>query len=83
MAPQESGLHHPSKIWNTYTDEAPALATHALQPIVKRFLASADVEVELADIAVAARILSQFPNYLTPPQRKVYTRTEHCVQLTL
>ncbi len=57
-----------AKICYTYTDEAPALATFALLPIVRRFARPAGVDVELVDISVAARILSQFPERLTAAQ---------------
>jgi isocitrate dehydrogenase len=53
----------------TKTDEAPALATYSLLPIIRRFLASAGIDVELKDISLAARILAQFPNRLTETQR--------------
>ncbi|MBL6734747.1 MAG: NADP-dependent isocitrate dehydrogenase [Shewanellaceae bacterium] len=55
-------------IW-TYTDEAPALATHSLLPMVQAILASIQVSVETLDISLAARILSQFPDYLSADQR--------------
>ena len=58
-----------AKIIYTYTDEAPALATHALLPIIRRFAAPANVKIELSDISVAARILAHFPDYLTEDQR--------------
>jgi isocitrate dehydrogenase len=48
------------KIVYTYTDEAPALATHSLLPIVEAFAGAAGVDVELRDISLAARILAQF-----------------------
>jgi isocitrate dehydrogenase len=48
------------KIVYTYTDEAPALATHSLLPVVEAFTGAAGVEVELRDISLAARILAQF-----------------------
>jgi isocitrate dehydrogenase len=57
------------KIIYTYTDEAPALATHSLLPIVEAFAKAADVEVETRDISLAARILAQFPDALTEAQR--------------
>jgi isocitrate dehydrogenase len=56
------------KIIYTYTDEAPALATGSLLPIVSAFAAAADVEVELRDISLAGRILAQFPDRLTEEQ---------------
>jgi isocitrate dehydrogenase len=57
------------KIVYTLTDEAPALATHSLLPIVRAFAAAADVEVEVRDISLAARILAQFPDVLDEGQR--------------
>jgi isocitrate dehydrogenase len=57
------------KIIYTQTDEAPALATQSLLPIVRQFAAAADVEVELRDISLAARILAQFPERLDDEQR--------------
>ena len=57
------------KIIYTLTDEAPALATASLLPIVQAFAAAADVDVELRDISLAGRILAQFPELLTPEQR--------------
>ncbi|HVF77143.1 MAG TPA: NADP-dependent isocitrate dehydrogenase [Solirubrobacteraceae bacterium] len=56
------------KIIYTLTDEAPALATASLLPIVQAFAAAADVDVELRDISLAGRILAQFPDLLTPEQ---------------
>ena len=52
------------KIIYTHTDEAPALATKSLLPIVEAFAATAGVEVELRDISLAGRILAQFPDRL-------------------
>jgi isocitrate dehydrogenase len=56
------------KIIYTYTDEAPALATGSLLPILSAFAAAADVEIETRDISLAGRILAQFPDRLTPEQ---------------
>ena len=53
----------------TKTDEAPALATHSLLPIIRAFTAPAGIEVETRDISLAGRILSQFPERLTEAQR--------------
>jgi len=53
-----------SKIIYTFTDEAPALATYSLLPIVEAFTASADIAVETRDISLAGRILSAFPEQL-------------------
>ena len=58
-----------SKIIYTLTDEAPALATCAFLPIIRTFTAPADIEVETSDISVAARILAEFPDYLTEEQK--------------
>jgi isocitrate dehydrogenase len=49
----------------TLTDEAPALATHSLLPIVEAFARATGVEVQSRDISLAARILAQFPEYLS------------------
>ena len=57
------------KIVYTLTDEAPALATQSLLPIVRAFAAAAEVEVEVRDISLAARILAQFPDTLDEAQR--------------
>ncbi|QSR35168.1 isocitrate dehydrogenase (NADP(+)) [Marinobacterium iners] len=58
-----------SKIIYTLTDEAPALATASLLPIIRTFASSADIEVDLSDISLAARILAAFPERLTEEQR--------------
>ncbi len=57
-----------SKIIYTFTDEAPALATYSLLPIVEAFTASADIAVETRDISLAGRILSSFPEQLKADQ---------------
>ncbi len=57
------------KIVYTVTDEAPALATQSLLPILQTFAAAAGVEVEVRDISLAGRILAQFPERLDPGQR--------------
>jgi isocitrate dehydrogenase len=53
----------------TKVDEAPALATYSLLPIVKAFVGAAGVSVTLKDISLAGRILAVFPEKLTPAQR--------------
>ena len=53
----------------TLTDEAPLLATASFLPIIRTFAAPAGVNVSTSDISVAARILAQFPEYLTEEQR--------------
>lgn len=58
-----------SKIIYTKTDEAPALATHSLLPIVNTFTAAAGIDIETSDISLAARILAAFPENLTEEQR--------------
>ena len=50
----------PMKIIYTYTDEAPALATHSLLPIIEAYAGKAGVEVETRDISLAARVLAAF-----------------------
>jgi isocitrate dehydrogenase len=57
------------KIIYTQTDEAPALATQSLLPIVQAFAGVAGVEVELRDISLAGRILAQFPDRLNGDHR--------------
>ncbi len=57
------------RIIYTLTDEAPALATQSLLPIVRAFAAAADAEIEARDISLAARILAQFPDRLDDQQR--------------
>jgi isocitrate dehydrogenase len=53
----------------TLTDEAPALATHALLPVLRAFMAPAGVPIEIRDISLAGRILAVFPDRLTEEQR--------------
>ncbi|MBI3399668.1 MAG: NADP-dependent isocitrate dehydrogenase [Deltaproteobacteria bacterium] len=57
------------KIMYTATDEAPALATYSLLPIVKAFTKTAGIDVELRDISLAGRIIANFPENLTESQR--------------
>src|SRR6195952_4620655 len=58
-----------SKIIYTLTDEAPFLATAAFLPVVRTFAAPAGIEVAEADISVAARVLGEFPEFLTDAQK--------------
>ncbi len=53
----------------TQTDEAPALATYSLLPIIQAFTKSSGVKVETRDISLAGRILAQFPDRLTEDQK--------------
>ncbi len=53
----------------TLTDEAPLLATHAFLPVIRSFTAPAGIQVEASDISVAARVLAEFPEYLSEAQR--------------
>ena len=55
-------------VW-TQIDEAPALASHSLLPIVRAFTGAGGIDVETSDISLAGRILAQFPNRLTDDQR--------------
>jgi isocitrate dehydrogenase len=59
----------PSKIIYTLTDEAPFLATCAFLPVIRKFAAPAGVNVSECDISVAARVLGEFPEYLTDVQK--------------
>jgi len=58
-----------ARIIYTLTDEAPMLATAAFLPLVRSFAAQADIDVIPCDISVAARILGEFPDYLTDEQK--------------
>jgi isocitrate dehydrogenase len=58
----------PTIIWSVI-DEAPALATYSLLPIVKAFVKEAGVEVEPRDISLAGRIIANFPDNLTQEQK--------------
>ncbi len=60
----------PATIIYTQTDEAPALATHSLLPIIQTYCAVSGVEVELRDISLAGRIIAAFPERLAPAQRQ-------------
>src|SRR5678815_728423 len=59
-----------AKILYTYTDEAPALATHSLLPIIQAFTRAAGIVVETRDISLAGRIVASFPERLTDAQRQ-------------
>ena len=59
-----------TKIAYTLTDEAPALATHSLLPIVRKFVKAAHIEMETKDISLAGRILASFPEKLTADQKR-------------
>ncbi|MFA0441353.1 isocitrate dehydrogenase (NADP(+)) [Vibrio sp. 10N.286.49.C2] len=53
----------------TITDEAPALATYSLLPIIQSFTASSGINVDTRDISLAGRIIANFPEYLNDEQR--------------
>ncbi|MBI1911503.1 MAG: NADP-dependent isocitrate dehydrogenase [Deltaproteobacteria bacterium] len=57
------------KIIYTAIDEAPALATYSLLPIIKKFTGAAGIDVETRDISLAGRIIANFPENLTESQR--------------
>ena len=59
----------PSKITWTKTDEAPALATHALLPILKAFCKNTGIEIEISDISLVGRVIANFPDNLTEEQK--------------
>ena len=65
-----------TKIFYTKTDEAPALATYSLLPIVQTYTKAADVILETKDISLAGRILSQFPEFLEEDQKVADALTE-------
>ncbi|WP_181797673.1 NADP-dependent isocitrate dehydrogenase [Streptomyces sp. WELS2] len=58
-----------STIIYTYTDEAPALATHSFLPVIQAYASQAGVPVETRDISLAGRIIAVFPEYLNEDQR--------------
>ncbi len=53
----------------TITDEAPALATYSLLPIIQSFTASSGINVETRDISLAGRVIANFPEHLKEGQR--------------
>ena len=59
-----------AKIIYTKVDEAPALATYSLLPIIQKYTAAAGVVVEQRDISLAGRIIANFSEYLTPAQKQ-------------
>ncbi len=59
-----------SKIIYTQTDEAPALATYSLLPIIQTFAKAADVVVETRDISLSGRIIAVFPEFLSAAQQQ-------------
>jgi isocitrate dehydrogenase len=59
-----------AKIIYTLTDEAPALATYSLLPIVQAFTRSAGIAVETRDISLAGRVIANFPDNLSTQQRQ-------------
>jgi isocitrate dehydrogenase len=65
-----------AKIIYTLTDEAPALATYSLLPIVQAFARAAGIVVETRDISLAGRILASFPEHLPPERRQPDDLTE-------
>ena len=58
-----------SKIIYTHTDEAPALATYSLLPIVQAFAGAARIDVETRDISLAGRIIAKFPEFVSEEMR--------------
>lgn len=60
-----------SKIAYTLTDEAPALATHSLLPIIRKFAKAANIELDTKNISLAARILVNFPEKLSEDQKMI------------
>ena len=59
------------KIIYTKTDEAPALATYSLLPIIRAFAKTANISFETSDISLAGRIIANFPDKLTDAQKQV------------
>ena len=59
----------PARIIYTKIDEAPALATYSLLPVIKAFLKDSGVSVETWDISLVGRIIANFPDHLTEDQK--------------
>ena len=72
-----------STIIYTHTDEAPALATYSLLPIVQAYAAQAGVSIETRDISLAGRILAAFSDQLQPAQRVTDDLADLGVEVTL
>lgn len=66
---RECSMTSKATIIYTHTDEAPALATKSLLPIVRAFTQFADINVETKDISLSGRILATFPDFLEENQR--------------
>ena len=58
----------PTITW-TKTDEAPALASHALLPILQAYLKGSGIDIDVSDISLAGRIIANFPDKLTEEQK--------------
>ena len=58
-----------SKIIWTKTDEAPALATYSLLPIIRAYASDTGIAIETKDISLAGRIIANFPDNLTEDQK--------------
>lgn len=58
-----------SKIIYTHTDEAPALATYSLLPIIRTFTSAAGIDIETRDISLVGRILANFADKLPADQQ--------------
>jgi isocitrate dehydrogenase len=58
-----------TKITWTKIDEAPALASYSLLPILKSYLKNSGIDVDVADISLAGRIIANFPDNLTEEQK--------------
>ena len=69
-------MSNKSKIFYTITDEAPMLATHSFLPIVQAFSKPANIEIETRNISLAARILSNFSEYLKDDQKVIDALSE-------
>ena len=71
-----------AKIIYTETDEAPALATHSLLPILQAFTKGSGMELETWDISLSGRIIANFPDNLTDEQ-KIPDYLQMCGELCL
>lgn len=70
MSNSQSGMTQSNSIIiYTKTDEAPALATYSLLPIIQAFTKAADIDVQTRDISLSGRIIANFPDYLNDEQK--------------
>ena len=78
---QSIKLNYKNKLFWCFTDEAPSLASYSLISIVEKFIEKSNLKLDVVDISLANRILSQFPEYLSKNQKGALV--VHCIQFDL